>query len=86
MTRQWYFYLLRCRGNSLYAGVTTDLEARLKKHNEGTGAKYTSSRRPVELVYSEKCDGSSEAKKREAEVKSWPKSRKESLVRGEQSA
>ena len=80
MTQEWYFYLLRCRDNSLYAGVTTDLAARVNKHNEGKGAKYTASRRPVKMVYSEKCDGSSEAKKREVEVKRWPKSRKESLI------
>ncbi|WP_415718231.1 GIY-YIG nuclease family protein [Maridesulfovibrio sp.] len=43
----WYVYLLRCSDNSLYCGVTTDPERRLKEHNSGTGAKYTRCRLPV---------------------------------------
>ena len=80
--REWFFYILRCRDGSLYSGITTDLEARLRAHNRGTGAKYTSGRRPVTLVYSEKCDNASEARKREAEIKGWAKTKKENLVKG----
>ncbi len=43
----WYFYLVRCRDRSVYGGITTDLRRRLGEHNEGVGAKYTRSRRPV---------------------------------------
>ena len=78
----WYFYLLRCRDNSLYAGVTTDLDRRLKEHNLGTGARYTCGRRPVVLIYNEKFDNASRAKTREAHVKGWPKAKKEKLVGG----
>ncbi|WP_034633844.1 GIY-YIG nuclease family protein [Maridesulfovibrio bastinii] len=44
---KWYVYLLRCSDNSLYCGITTDPQRRLKEHNSGKGAKYTSPRRPV---------------------------------------
>ena len=80
--RTWFFYMVRCRDSSLYSGITNDLQARVEKHNKGTGAKYTSGRRPVTLVYSEKQGNVSEARKREAQIKSWPKSRKEQLIKG----
>ncbi|GEM_PF-290025 len=77
----WFFYILRCRDDSLYSGITTDLEGRLKEHNKGKGAKYTSGRRPVTLVYSERCGTVSEARKREAQVKRWPRKKKEQLIK-----
>ena len=77
----WYFYLARCRDDSLYAGITKDLKRRAAEHNEGTGAKYTRSRRPVTLVWWERFGSKSAAAKREAEVKKWGKSRKERLIR-----
>ena len=57
-----------------------DLDARLEKHNAGTGAKYTRSRRPVHIVYSEEFPTISKARRREAEVKRWSKSEKEQLI------
>ena len=78
---QYYFYLLRCSDNSLYSGITNDLENRIKAHNFGKGAKYTKSRRPVKLVYFEKLENKSMALKREAEVKKWSKTKKEKLFR-----
>jgi predicted GIY-YIG superfamily endonuclease len=77
---QWFFYMVRCNDNSLYSGMTNNLKERVKKHNDGTGAKYTSSHKPVTLVYSERHTNASEAKKRENEVKGWPKHKKETLV------
>lgn len=77
----YFFYLARCVDGSLYAGTCLDLAAREKKHNEGTGAKYTRSRRPVTIVYRETCATLSEARKREAEIKRWKKTAKEALVR-----
>lgn len=82
MEQEWYFYIVRCRDNSLYSGITNNIEHRLEEHNRGTGAKYTSSRRPVVLVYSEKCHNISEARKREAQVKSLTKNKKERLIAG----
>ncbi len=80
--KEWFFYIARCRDDSLYSGITIDLEGRLREHNKGTGAKYTSGRRPVTLVYSEKQANVSEARKREARVKSWPRNKKEQLIQG----
>lgn len=75
-----YFYLARCNDGSLYAGTCLNLNEREKKHNDGTGAKYTRSRGPVKIVYHEEFSTLSEARKREAEVKKWTKSRKEALA------
>jgi len=75
-----YFYLARCADDSLYAGTAIDIQEREAKHNDGTGAKYTRSRGPVKIVYSEEFETLSEARKREAEVKKWPKLKKESLL------
>ncbi len=52
----WHVYILRCRGGSLYTGYTNDLDTRLAAHNAGRGAKYTASRRPVQIVYSDPVD------------------------------
>ena len=49
-TKRWFVYLLRCKDNSLYCGVTTDLDRRLTEHNEGTASRYTRVRRPVTLL------------------------------------
>ena len=82
MNGEWFFYMVRCRDNSLYSGITNNLEHRISEHNKGKGAKYTSGRRPVTLVHSERLNNVSEARKREAEVKRWPKNKKEQLVKG----
>ena len=78
----YYFYILRCRDNSLYCGITPNLSQRIKDHNlhPSKGAKYTKSRRPVALVYSEKHESINVALKREAEVKKWTKIKKESFI------
>ena len=49
----WYVYLMRCSDDTLYCGMTDDIEKRLKAHNSGKGAKYTRARLPVELTYGE---------------------------------
>jgi putative endonuclease len=73
-----YVYLLRCADDSLYCGWTTDLEGRIAAHNNGTGAKYTKSRRPVELVYFEEYENRHEALSREWHIKRL--SREEKLL------
>ena len=64
-----YIYILKCADNSLYTGYTNDLEKRLKAHNEGTGAKYTKARLPVEMVYHEEFDDKKAAMSREWYIK-----------------
>ncbi len=80
--QEWFFYIVRCRDDSLYSGITVDLEGRLREHNKGTGAKYTSGRRPVTLVYRERYDNVSKARKRELQIKGWSKAKKERLIEG----
>ncbi len=82
MTQEWFFYIVKCRDGSLYSGITNDIEHRVKEHNRGDGAKYTFSRRPVYLVYSEKYDNVCGARKRETQVKGWSRIKKEQLIVG----
>lgn len=76
----WYVYMLRCRDGSLYTGYTDDPVRRLAVHNSGKGAKYTKSRLPVALVYSEEYDDKLAALKREFAIKRLKKSQKETLI------
>ena len=80
MENTWKLYILRCADGSLYTGITTDLEKRIHTHNSGKGAKYTRSRKPVELVYQEDCSDHSAALKRELEVKALTKDQKLKLI------
>ncbi|NBH97964.1 GIY-YIG nuclease family protein [Anaerotruncus sp. 1XD22-93] len=64
-----YTYIVKCCDNTLYTGWTTDLDRRMEAHNSGKGAKYTRSRRPVELIYAERFDTKQEAMRREWEIK-----------------
>lgn len=75
-----YTYILKCNDDSLYTGWTNDLEKRIQVHNEGKGAKYTKSRRPVTLVYYEKFQSKEEAMKREYAIKHMTRAQKEKLV------
>ena len=75
-----YVYLLRCSDNTLYCGWTTDLTARLSAHNSGRGAKYTRSRRPVELVYWEEYEDRRQALSREWHLKRLSREEKLTLV------
>ena len=65
----WHTYIIKCNDDSLYTGITINLEKRLAAHNAGKGAKYTASRRPVQLVYCEEAASRSEASKRENTIK-----------------
>jgi putative endonuclease len=76
----YYVYLLRCKDNSLYCGITNDLAAREQAHNSGTGSKYVLSRGGGSVIYSEQYQTKSEALQREAAIKSLSKAEKEKLV------
>lgn len=77
----WYVYLVRCADNTLYCGITNDLEARLQAHNSGKGAKYiVPSRRPVALAYSETFPTKSDALSREFAIKKLTKKQKEAII------
>ena len=76
----WWVYIVKCSDGTFYTGVSNNLKARIKKHNSGEGAKYTQSRRPVELVYKEKSLDRSRSLKREIEIKKLKRSEKLELI------
>jgi putative endonuclease len=78
----WFLYILKCRDGSLYTGVTNDIDRRFLLHQEGKASRYTRTRRPVVLVYREKCGGRSQALARECAVKSLSRQRKNELILG----
>ncbi len=80
MDKSWYVYILRCGDDTLYCGITPDLEKRLEQHRSGKGAKYTRGRGPLELVYSEALPSRSEALKREAAIKRLRREEKLQLI------
>jgi len=78
----WCVYILRCSDNSLYTGITTDMQRRLQEHNaEKSKTKYTRARQPVELVYQESEHNRVTASQREAEIKKFSKCQKENLIK-----
>jgi len=80
---KYYVYIVRCSDDTLYTGITTNLDRRICEHNgEGNlGAKYTKVRRPVELVYKSNFIGRSEASKEEARIKKMSRKNKEELIK-----
>ncbi len=75
-----YTYVLECRDGSLYTGWTNNLEKRVRDHNDGRGAKYTKSRRPVRLAYYETYETKNEAMRREYEIKHMNRMEKLRLI------
>ncbi len=78
--KKWLVYILRCQDDTLYTGITNDLENRLQSHNEKRGARYTRARLPVSLVYQEEASSRSQASRREAAIKKLPRSKKLKLI------
>lgn len=78
----WFVYILECSDNTLYTGVTNNIENRVHQHNNGkAAAKYTRVRRPVKLVYSEVQENKSEAMKREHAIKQLTRIEKLNLIK-----
>lgn len=78
-TQPWFVYILECADGTLYTGITTDLERRLKEHQTKHGAKYTKARGATKLVYTEAVESRSAACLREAEMKSLTRQEKLTL-------
>jgi len=72
----WCVYILECEDKSLYTGCTNNLQKRFERHRAGTGGRYTSSHKPIKILFSEKCDSRSEALKRERQIKGWSREKK----------
>jgi len=81
---KYYLYILQCNDATLYTGITTDLNRRIKEHNTSQkGAKYTKTRRPVKVVYQEELEDKSSALKREYKVKKLSRKEKLELIKKE---
>ena len=77
----WYVYMLRCGDDTLYTGITDDVERRLAAHRAGRGAKYTRGRGPLELVYREAQPDQSAALRRELQINKLSRQEKLALCR-----
>jgi len=75
--------ILRCADDTFYIGRTSDVGQRFERHCAGDGCRYTASRLPLELVYSEACASIAAALKREQQLKRWTTAKKEALIRGD---
>ena len=81
-----FIYILRCADDTLYVGHTEDLASREQTHNEGKGAKYTATRRPVRMAYAEQHPSAASAIARERQLKRWSREKKEALIRDDRNA
>jgi putative endonuclease len=78
-----WMYILECGDGSYYVGSTRNLEQRIIQHQQGLGAKYTSNRLPVKLVYGEEYDRVVDAYAREKQVQGWRRAKREALINGD---
>lgn len=77
----YFIYIVKCKDETYYTGYTTNIEKRIKAHNEGKGAKYTRGRLPVKLVYWEQYEEKTQALKREYAIKQLTRKQKQQLIR-----
>ncbi len=76
----YFLYILQCSDKTLYTGITTDVARRFDEHKKGKGGHYTSSRKVLRVVYTEKHKNRSLASKREAEIKKWSRAKKMTFI------
>ena len=82
--KKWYVYIAQARTNRYYTGITTDAEARIKKHNSGRGSRFALEQGPLSLVFvSPPFQSKSEARVREIKIKPWAQEKKQKLISGE---
>ncbi len=77
----WYVYLILCKDNSIYTGITNNLAERLSRHKNGKGGRYTRSHGVTKLLRSEQFKTKGKALKREAQIKGLPREQKLNLTR-----
>lgn len=82
----WSVYIIQCRDQTLYTGITNNLTKRLEMHESGQAAKYTRGRGPFKLVYQEFLENRSLSTKRESEIKKLTKEEKNILIEGRRSS
>ncbi|MFH0854923.1 MAG: GIY-YIG nuclease family protein [Candidatus Omnitrophota bacterium] len=78
----WYVYILECRNESLYTGITDNLRRRFQEHKSGKGGKFTRAFKARKLLYSEPSGSRNEALKRESLIKGWARKKKLALIQG----
>ncbi len=78
----WYLYLIECSNGAMYAGITTNVDARYAKHANGKGAKYTRANPPVRLIGSIEFADRSSASKAEYKIKQLPRGEKVAFLLG----
>jgi predicted GIY-YIG superfamily endonuclease len=83
MTRPFFAYMLLCADDSYYVGHTDDLEYRIARHHEGAVLGYTTTRRPVRLVWSQEFPTREEALAAELKIKNWSRAKKDALIAGD---
>ena len=79
----WFVYILRCADGAFYVGETSDVEARVSRHNLGCGCLFTARRIPVSLAYVESCPDRRTALAREKQLKGWRRAKQEALIAGD---
>jgi predicted GIY-YIG superfamily endonuclease len=79
----YFVYILECADKSLYTGITNDLERRFNEHFSGKGCRYTKANPPTKARYTEEYPSRSDALKREAQIKSWSRTKKIALIKGD---
>ena len=83
MLNYFFVYILRCADGTYYVGSTSDLDARVRAHNDARGPRFTACRRPVVLVHSESFATMEQARQREIQIKKWSRAKKEAMIAGD---
>ncbi|MEN6375066.1 MAG: GIY-YIG nuclease family protein [Smithella sp.] len=78
--KNWIVYILHCRDNTLYTGITNNIARRLIMHNKGTASRYTRARLPVKLMAASRCMPKADALRLEIKIKKQPKERKLAIL------
>jgi len=78
---KYYLYIARCEDNSLYIGVSSDYNKRIKKHNKGLGSKWIKEHGQAKIIFIEEYDNYLETHRRELQIKKWSRKKKENLVK-----
>lgn len=80
MQKNYFTYIALCSDKTLYTGITNDVIAREKRHNQGFGSRYTRARLPIKIIYFERFKTLKEAAHREIQIKGWTKIKKLNLI------
>ena len=78
---KWYLYILECRDQSFYTGITDNLKRRFKEHKERKGGHYTKYTKPIKIIHSEEFENRTLAEEREKQIKRWTQAKKLALIK-----